>query len=124
PTQKAAPRFEEIPADEATCPVLSRLRVRRARRRRDVDARQLPREESAPEVWVLPGRRVAAGSPARLGATRRRVLGQLRLARRPGDDQSPLLSFLHRAVVDEGEGLRRGGLLRAHPGAGGEVPRD
>src|SRR2546425_12237963 len=122
--QKATAPFEENPADEETRPALCRLRARRTRRRRDVDVRPLPCEEGAPEVRLLPGRAMAAASPARLREAGRRMLGQLRFARGPGDDESPLLSFLHRAALDEGEGLRRGGLLRADAGERGEVPGD
>ena len=45
---------------------------------------------------------VARPRAALVGAARRRLLGHVRLARRPGDDQPPLRPRLHRAAVDRG----------------------
>src|ERR1700720_2852425 len=67
---------------------------------------------------------VAAGSAALVGAAGGRLLRELRLAGGTGDDEPPLRPLLHRAALDEGEGLRRARLLRAGAGERGEVPGD
>ena len=89
-----------------------------------MDVRQLPLEKGEAEVRLRAGRPVAAGGAACLRAARRRLFRQFRLSRRTGDDQSPLLALLHRAAVDQGEGLRGAGVLCAGAGERGEVPGD
>src|SRR5207248_6922576 len=63
---------------------------RRARRRRDVDLRQLPERQGREKIWIFAGREVALGGAALLRAAGGRLLRLVRLTRWPGDDEPPL----------------------------------